>query len=753
MHGKRQRSPGLVRSALFATLFVISGIALTAPSAAACTSGPTQSPGGPNCGSTPVTVTILIPTSATGASLALVEFNGTLYPNGSVLQPLILGYNYTFSVVDIVPGYVFGHWAVSNGTIGSISSTTSTLSFACPNTQCPTVNVIIGLGAGNHALMSGEVYRANTASSIAASFAVPAGSWWNLPGGSPPGAGKTEVVNWGVGLGGLLSSPTLNLGVQVFDKSLGSNSFQITYQPFWATSFTTSGQTNFSLTPNSKVSLDDEINVQLDGASVSCIANYIYIAIHDVNTNSGYHSCVAAPTSPTTGQWMVWDPSNASGILSPSDQNEYFTNIVFNGKAVYPPVQIFSPPAPSPNPCSPWPLCQPSSLPTVDFIQWANAGGGWNESLVPGNLTYSWTPPSKFSGPGYFGPWVSTLANVGLLIFPYNGVTPSQPLEIVINSFAYQNGASANLPYDAESSIAVNPSTGSSGSIALAKWGTTAGTLGSPTSSPTTLTVTGPGGRLEALTQFSGPLWGGYMNATNFETTSSVTGIFDVPSTSYNTSANTDGYAQHIAFWVGFGGWVDATIGTTVGEYFWQAGIDIAYDSSGAGPTYTPWYLYNSPSCLPSSCPEVNGPSGFTISIGDTIEVTVTACGPMTVPNPCLSSWQDTWSIVDETQTETWSGTLSISGNQNLPVDTNTSEWIGEAPAFSSCNQGNDRCDMPVLTNGFSFTSLDLDGKTVHLFGPYEAAEGVWPHSGPFNQYLVPSLVADPSKGSFSLQE
>jgi hypothetical protein len=739
-----------------------------------------------------VSVDIRIPTSIGGVSLAQIGLNGTFYHNGSVLSRLISGYNYTFTVGDVASGYGFSQWAVSEGGItGIITSISTTIYFQCTRTPgCAPVNLSVSLAANNHSLMSGEAFEATVADSMTATFTVPTLSWHypnNTSRVNPP-AGAYEIADWGVGLGGVLNSPALVTGLQFNFSANGTiGEYNLTYTPFYSTTIKNrANQFNFSWSSGQTVSPGDVIGVGIEPAAVHCVGGVPVwwncnsgstIEIADLTAHNGqYWSFGASPSLPSaaTGQWMTWDPVNSSGQLSPNYMGGVFSNLSFNNLGIYPSGQ-------GTHPCSPWPACVPSDPGSVDFSQWANAGAGWNESLNPGTLLYTFPTVS-------FEPSASYDASVELTIFPYDSVQTSDTLQVIAAGRTYSNGESTNLPAGALTPINATPlpAIGSGGSLYFGEWGTTAGRVTNPASQVTTISVSQPG-RLEPLTRGLAQSWGGYVDATSYQATRSVTGTFRVPMTLFNDTAYNDSAHnltgpgagrpwEVLDFWVGLGGYLNVKIGgTTKGPYFWQAGISINYSSNashlhGLPPTLaiSPWYEYINASCLNTTgCPVVNGPSSYLLSVGDLINATVSACGP-----PACSSWTDSWSIVDYSQPpypnqprgsggfENWSGTLVGSP----PVDTNTSEWIVEAPVGPACDQTSNGhlvtqvCIMPTLSDAnysFSFSGMWINGKPVDLLGPFQVVDSLDIHPGAptYVQRLIPALVVGASISSFWVRE
>jgi len=253
---------------------------------------------------------------APGVYLAGIEFNGTVLSNGTQLTSLAAGYPYTFSVVDIKSGYNFEGWEVTNGTIGNQTGSPTAIVFCVTVTQACSVNLSVSVVSQVHSEFSGEVYSSNKVNSMAATFTVPSLGWWKPPGSANPTPGATELVNWGVALGGINGASAVEIGLQI-EYAAVTGGFQAHYQPFWSTNLDTSSwsqQSNFSLSNGQTVATGDTISVSVN--TQGCAGNKVQpsVLIKDWNPLTGIthwafnatSSCGGSPF--TTGEWMVWTP-------------------------------------------------------------------------------------------------------------------------------------------------------------------------------------------------------------------------------------------------------------------------------------------------------------------------------------------------------------------------------------------------------------------------------------------------------------
>jgi hypothetical protein len=671
-----------------------------------------------------------------GLNLAMVEFNGTPYGNGTQLPPLHSGVNYSFEAVNILPGYAASHWEVTNGTIFQTAAGSATVSFGCATIPCPAVNLSLSLASLNHTLVSGEVYAYKTITAFAATFTVPQLSWWKSAKQPNPPPGATEVVDWGVGLGGVLEIPTFAVGLQMLLTHTPQGAFVPSYQAFWTTSIANySGRTNFTANSQTLARPGDTISVSVNFSHPCTTEPTVYIS--DLTAGSGlwaYHAtlanCFGPGFSAGTAEWMAWHPNGSTNSFSPSYTRGSFSKLTLNGGPVYP---MF------PFPCSPLGLCVPATPPAVSFSQWLNAGAGWNESLSGGSL-------QGILGPAFFIPRALALANVQIAILPFNLSNELHPLEVEINGTFYSNGATAHLANITTYLLSVLGSYQvTNNHIGFAEWGSTAGSLSNPQSPYSTLTIAQPG-TLEALTVDVDDNWAGYVEATTFSERVSVGAQFAIPQTSYNITQNASGYKQVLGFWVGVGGYVGP---------LWQAGIQMAYSQAGV-LTVRPWYEYVGP----SGGPLVFGPAAYGMHAGDLLMMNVSACGPQK-----CGAWADNWSIIDLNQRpyqgqpsgtgphENWSGTWAGS----TVVDTNSTEWIAESPGATCASPKSATCVLPVLTTPADFADLWVNSVPVSLFGPFQLAQAVYfyptsPSTG-FVQFLLPSIEASQLATSFTIQE
>lgn len=731
------------------SLTVVSGLVLLAVPAAACTNGPNRPPGGPGCGPSPVTVQIEIPTSASGVSLAKVDLNGTLYSNGSFLPTLISGYNYTFSVVNIASGYLLDHWADDNATIISANNQTARIVF-CQSSlgvwfSCGTTTLALELAAEDHSLFSGQAFEATVVRSMAATFRVPSDTWYHLPtNGTNPPNGRYQIVDWGVGLGEVGGAPGVVAGLQTYynsTKTLGQ--FNVTYAlVLGPTTKTTAGQTRLTLSGGKVVAAGDSINVSLTGQNCSNpLIGLVKVQFLDL-TNRGNASALGTcpgSTFPNYGAWIVWDPKNGSGILSPNYRSGLFTNLTFNGQLLYPHLQV-SPPfgcqllAP---PYINW--CPAPTVGPVNFIQWAQAASGWNESLYPGLVTFSTGTPA-----GAFYPFVATLDNVLVDIYPKYFGNSSRELELVVNGQFIPDGVVTLLQYGALATLNVSGDHSGIGfTQAFIKWGTNSGTVSNTSRQSTTLNVSQPG-RLEALIQMVGSLstllpdTSGYSNSS-LAGMNNLTAEFLFPNTTFNASTANAGQAEVLQ------------IGVAMTSMFedWIAGLQIRYSSATSMQVSTFYELTGHTGTF--------GSGYFVASPGNRVMVNITsanttACGPRQQFCWTISNLDHT-NLSNQTgpshQFEEWIGGTPTSGSIAFGADW----WFAGTPDpnMIACPPSN--CGTPKLVHPLDFTNLEVDGKATALFGPYEVTFAIFQAPTGLTEKLLTNVVCSPTGYSFTITQ
>ncbi len=220
------------------------------------------------------------------------------------------------------------------------------------------------------------------------------------------------------------------------------------------------------------------------------------------------------------------------------------------------------------------------------------------------------------------------------------------------------------------------------GHINIWTWTTTAGTLSSNSSNPTTFTPQQVG-VLDLIVENAAPgfHWAGYIYSptTVDGTVTSASAVFTIPAT----------VKSDIGIWVGIGG--DGQ------NNLWQAGVDFMPGSPFAfyeacGPTVQ--------CAMGGGGDEVRIPN-FNVIPQDTLKVTVGSSGG-----------RSTYSIVDETQGTRCNGSVGWTPNAH------SAEWIAEA-------QGN------VAGFGVAFQLLMVNGVSTGTYSPYigglDTQFGVYP--------------------------
>ncbi|HEV2519355.1 MAG TPA: G1 family glutamic endopeptidase [Thermoplasmata archaeon] len=764
---------GATLSLLLAGILLLPTRALAAPSAlTSCSNGPGRPPtGAPNGSNCLVTVLVQIPTGAGGLSLAQVEFNGTLFPNGSLIPNLITGVNYTFTAVDISPGYGFDQWAVSNGNISNITSVTSQVSFPCLMIpSCPQVNLSLSLASQNHSLFSGQAFHANAANSMNATLTVPTVSWWHNPWNTaPPPSGAAEVVDWGVGLGGILGGDsTLLVGLQInYSATRIQGVFNSTYTPFWSTTLRNqSGQRNF--TANATVLPGDSIAL-----SVSCSAGpFISDTTRHWSYSAGFSpNCKPGGVVFTTGEWIAWDPEHGSGVLAENytHGNGTFQNIVFNGRSTYPNVPALWTP-----PCSPYlravPPCTSSYPAHVQFTEWIvdttnlQSYGSWGEVLNPGFLFYPISNPPQSSYSAHFEPNVTNQASFEVSVFPI----PTDPFnssllpEAVVNGNAYGNDEIGYLPQHAVAPLSM---IGSWTDLGFGRWGNKnlSGPgllLSNPSVEASQVQVNGPG-YLELLpimtssspfpSLLQGPAISGYAvdpydKLELYGPPQAVTGTIVVPSVSLNS--NFTGIQQLMTASVGlFGNYAP---GSGVNQSVLQTGIAVRGNwAPRQNISYQVWFRY-----VGTGGPDWSN-SSFNVHAGDRLfmEAAEGFGGTYCPGNPAKA--YVCWNVTDLNLSERWNGSdtigselytgflFSMWGVSNgfplgvpLPIGWPAS---GHLPSFGQ---------LSFIAHGLYGSSTKAP---TYMFGPYLATSASY-YSG-LSQVLSPSLVASPVVYGFNVAQ
>lgn len=679
---RRRRVFEIAISIALAGIFVLSVPPIVGQSSATTASCSVVSgTSGSSCPTT-VSVTILVPVNQQGQSMAEVALSGMDYSNGSILPPLVPGIEYRFSAVNIMTDYSFGQWYASSGIVSNPSGSITNISIICkvvyPSPNCAPVTITIYLIKLGNSFFSGYLGQSRSVSEINATFQLPSlVSEWSHEGGS---TSKREVVDWGVGIGGINNPSALTVGIQIVETEKSSGYSTQTYQPFWSTTLNGSAQTNFTVNSN-QIFPGDEISAKIVKSSPSRCPLPFELFLFDMTyhggTNWTAYACVNGPLSASTGEWMAWDPLVYSGVFAPQYSQGSFSGLTLDGASFE------------------------GLVPMVSATQWVNAGSGWNESLNPGAMIQ--LPISMGLYPQSFQPYVSTVVNVAVAVFPYNASNSSNPLHILIDGHNYYNGDEAKLTLGATYSIAYSGTykIGHAFLVEFTQWGTNAGSLGSASSNRTTLNITGSG-ILEALMSAFNTAWAGYVSAANNRTTTSASGDFVIPATHYQASKLVP--PETVGFWVGLGGDNNVTLNGNTGS-LWQAGIQIQYVNNSSVASIVPWHEFVS---VQHAGAIHYDPNPFLVTQGNVIKVTVSISGGPS----CLN--QDCWSIENLNNSQNWSGAIFA-----YPIDTSTVEWIVEDPGGGTIE--------PPLFQTINFTLLAVDQKAVSMLGPFqrEVALGV----------------------------
>jgi len=747
-------------------------------------------------------VLVELPMIVPGSYLAGIEFNGSALPNGTQLTSLTAGYAYTFSVIDVKSGYDFAGWEVTNGTIGNQSGSPTTIMFCVTVTSACSVNLSVSVLSQVHSAFSGEVYSSNKVNSMGGTFTVPSLSWWKIPGSGSPKSGATELVNWGVALGGIPSGSPIEVGLQIEYQYNTTSGYTSKFQPFWSTYLDTSSwsqQINLSLSSGQTVATGDSISLSVNAQGCAGNPAHSSVLIKDWNpltgvTKWGFNVTAGCGGYPfTTGEWMVWTPPLAGRVtggslvgLSPSYQGGIFYNHMLNGWPIFTlppgwpvPPGFHWPGAGIATPCRPFIGCLGNSNPhssEVLYTQLLNASGGWFEGLEPGNRSITLATTFQFD----FTPYVASLANESIDVYPASDPNPPLPLLPVINNQNYTLG-SFLAPNVATNSLSVTQGgTGSNNNgvfkLGFGLWGTDGTGLSVPTPNKanTTLDVTAPGSALELLPLENGPSWSGYiehLNKTQVNGGSeSVKGSIVVPTVSYNTT----GALNVVGAWVGLGGYCDyenwyfTPLSTcTSGQHsaVIEVGVGILTGLYGAGSvTYEFWFnatgnASNYPLGL-SAVDWTNGSSpSFVIHHGDDLSLWVgegSACNQTSALRVCAN-------VSDQTTGSHWSYLHDWDPGPLAPADWVVDNWAFRndsagcvlsddyATAVAGCYAGL----LPRFTS-LTFSGLRVDDLPVDLFGPFlalDAAYPSYPGNGTTFSALTTELLATPTATSFTVYE
>lgn len=240
---------------------------------------------------------------------------------------------------------------------------------------------------------------------------------------------------------------------------------------------------------------------------------------------------------------------------------------------------------------------------------------------------------------------------------------------ISINGTHVANWISISLPVGWSIPVSISACGTMDGfSYSFQYWQTDVGSLASPTSASTTLTVSSSGdGFLEAvLNETTEPVggfnWAGYVFQTHLDNVTGVSGTFAVPSADYvyNGCSSLDGSA----IWVGIGGFGNGAL--------WQAGVDFGFVVNAQFPSgawvYQPWYEYS-----PTTVAAHYGP-----------EIPLSSPGPESVSIAVSSSSGTSGynvTVYNATSHFSWTGGVAYTPNGT------SAEWVNEnVSKFSYCS-------------------------------------------------------------------
>jgi hypothetical protein len=230
----------------------------------------------------------------------------------------------------------------------------------------------------------------------------------------------------------------------------------------------------------------------------------------------------------------------------------------------------------------------------------------------------------------------------------------------------YTNGQVVTLTKNTQYSI--SPSGITSGWI-FWQWQSNAATIGSITSSSTTLTPTASGSIVLVLQERGPSNWAGYVQSgTNF---TYAGGYFTLPST-YTYSPCNGGSpcpTEEVSYWVGIGGLASL-------DWLYQAGVVVTMTCSSCTPTANMWVE------IPGAgLTDTNEP--FTPHLGDYFEVYVSMGWG---PGPGTGCWTTFFYFHDITQGTMWSSFWSVECGWGSVM--HTAEWIAESPAYNGVGPG-----------------------------------------------------------------
>ena len=318
---------------------------------------------------------------------------------------------------------------------------------------------------------------------------------------------------------------------------------------------------------------------------------------------------------------------------------------------------------------------------------WATGGG----SVQSGTLTLSTdAPPSCTPSTNEFVVHIYNQLSVGPVGYVFASPEVLTPSGTYLSNLA--DGAVVCMS-PGDSTIITAEMTDSS--YGFYQWSTTAGSVASVTSSPTTFTADGSGGALDMVSTWTDGPWAGYVQSA---AANQASGQFTVPSLAGTVSCS--GYncpTWYLGIWVGIGG-------TTGTSNLWQAGIDmdVNWVSTGTAGEYVTTYFAwweavgtNCPQGVAGGCPVVPAPSGYAVKAGDIITITVGSSGGVSTLTMNDNHWSSAWLV-----------------SEPFTADPSTADWALEGSGSCPSPTG---CTVGFFSYGTAFSQLGLNGVNLAL--------------------------------------